>query len=55
MPSSRGIVPTQGLNPLLLRLLPWQVGSLPLVLPGKPYSLPGPSISPLAVIPDLFP
>ena len=36
MHSSRGIFPTQGLNPHLLCLLHWQVGSLPLVPPGKP-------------------
>ena len=30
---------TQGLNPLLLRLLLWQLGSLPLVIPGKPHIL----------------
>ena len=36
MPSSRGIFPTQGSNPSLLRLLQWQVGSLPLAPPGKP-------------------
>ena len=30
------IFPTQGLNPSLLCLLYWQVGSLPLVPPGKP-------------------
>ena len=35
MSSSRGIFPTQGLNPYLLHLLHWQVGSLPLVPPGK--------------------
>ena len=29
-----GIFLTQGSNPHLLRLLPWQVGSLPLVPPG---------------------
>ena len=28
---------TQGSNPRLLCLLNWQVGSLPLVLPGKPF------------------
>ena len=33
--SSRGIFPTQGSNPRLLRLLHWQAGSLPLVPPGK--------------------
>ena len=32
----RGIFSTQGLNPSLLCLLPWQAGSLPLALPGKP-------------------
>ena len=29
------IFPTQGLNPTVLHLLHWQLGSLPLVLPGK--------------------
>ena len=33
------IFPTQGLNPCLLRLLHWQAGSLPLVLPGKPFQM----------------
>ena len=38
----RGIFPTQGSNPCLLRLLHCQVGSLPLVPSGKPYlGLPG--------------
>ena len=32
----QGIFPTQGSNPCLLRLLHWQVSSLPLALPGKP-------------------
>ena len=32
----QGIFSTQGLNPGLLCLLYWQVGSLPLVPPGKP-------------------
>ena len=32
----QGIFLTQELNPLLLYLLHWKVGSLPLVLPGKP-------------------
>ena len=46
----QGIFPTQRLNPCLLRLLHWQVGSLPLVLPGKPKilyhcSLPGSSVN----------
>ena len=35
-PSFGGIFPTQGLNLSLLHLLHWQVGSLPLVPPGKP-------------------
>ena len=34
----QGIFPTQGLNPLLLHLLHWQVGSLPLAPPRKPRS-----------------
>ena len=34
-----GIFPTQGLNPCLLRLLHWQVGSSLLVPPGKPLLL----------------
>ena len=37
MPSSRGIFPTQGLNPSLFCLLHWQACSLPLVPPGKPH------------------
>ena len=32
----QGFFLTQGLNPCLLRLLNWQVGSLPLAPPGKP-------------------
>ena len=35
----QGIFPTQGLNPHLLCLLHWQVGSLPLVPPGKPLTI----------------
>ena len=35
----QGIIPTQGQNPSLLCLLLWQVGSLPLALPGKPTIL----------------
>ena len=31
----QGMIPTQGLKPCLFRLLHWQVGSLPLVPPGK--------------------
>ena len=33
------IFPTQGSKPHLLHLLHWQVGSLPLVLPGKPMTV----------------
>ena len=33
----QGTFLTQGLNPHLLCLLPWQAGSLPLAPPGKPY------------------
>ena len=36
----QGIFPTQGLSPCLLRLLHWQVGSSPLVPPGKPHNMP---------------
>ena len=36
----QGIFLTQGLNLSLLCLLHWQVGSLPLVPPGKPTSPP---------------
>ena len=32
----QGIFPTQGSNPRLLCLLHWQVGSVPIVPPGKP-------------------
>ena len=32
----QGIFPTQGSNPHLVCLLPWQAGSLPLVPPGNP-------------------
>ena len=32
----QGVFPTQGSYPCLLCLLYWQVGSLPLVLPGEP-------------------
>ena len=35
----QGIIPIQGLNPCLLNLLHWQVGSLPLALPGPPKIL----------------
>ena len=38
MVSSRGSSLTQGSNMCLLHLLHWQVGSLPLVPPGKPVS-----------------
>ena len=37
----QGIFPAQGSNPCLLCLLDWQVGSLSLVLPGKPSSQNG--------------
>ena len=36
VPSSKGLFPTQGLNPRLVGLLLWQAGSLPLAPPGKP-------------------
>ena len=39
----QGFFPTQGLNPHLLCLLHWQVGSLPLAPPGKPL-LPPPFV-----------
>ena len=39
MPSSRGIFLTQGLNPHLLHLLHWQMGSLPLPPPEKLISV----------------
>ena len=35
----QGIIPTQGSNQHLLCLQHWHVGSLPLVLPGKPQNL----------------
>ena len=35
MPSSRGSSWTQGSNPPLLQTLPCQIGSLPLIPPGK--------------------
>ena len=34
----QGIFPDQELNPCLLGLLHWQVGSLPLAPPGKPIT-----------------
>ena len=34
----QGIFSTQGANPHLLCLLPWQAGSLLLAPPGKPYA-----------------
>ena len=40
MASSRGSSQPRRLNPSLLRLLHWQAGSLPLVLPGKPHNVP---------------
>ena len=36
MPSSRGVLSTQGSNLYLSSLLYWQDGSLPLASPGKP-------------------
>ena len=33
--STPGDLPTPGLEPILLYLLPWQAGSLPLAPPGK--------------------
>ena len=41
----QGIFLTQGSNPRLLYLLHWQVGSLPLVPPGKPWMVYKPQIS----------
>jgi len=38
--SSRGIFPTQGLNPCLLGLLHWQADSLPLSHLGRPRQNP---------------
>ena len=35
----QGLLPMQGSNPHLLRLLHWQVSSLPQVPPGKPYEV----------------
>ena len=35
----QGTFPTQGSNLCLLHLLHWQVGSLPLVPPGKPQNM----------------
>ena len=37
----QGIFPTQGSNLRLLRLLHWQVGSLPLAPPGNPFFMGG--------------
>ena len=36
----QGIFPTQGSNSLILCLLHWQAGSLPLALPGKSIKVP---------------
>ena len=41
----QGISPTQGSNLCLLCLLPWQMGSLPCALPGKPPINPVLSLS----------
>ena len=35
----QGLFQTQGLNPSLLHLLHWQMGSLPLAPPGKPLKM----------------
>ena len=35
----QGVFPTEGSNPLLLHLLLWQAGSLPLATPGKPLRI----------------
>ena len=48
MPSSRGSF--QGSNPRVLHLLHWQMGSLPLVPPGKPR---GPFSTSLSQVPEL--
>ena len=42
----QGIFLTQGLNPSLLGLLHWQVGSLPLAPPGKPLALSQDNLQP---------
>ena len=39
----QGIFPTQGLKPGLLHLH-WQVASVPLASPGKPFSIPDPHV-----------
>ena len=61
----QGIVPTQGLDPYLLRLLQWQVDSLPLASPGKPligyllflmlFSRPSDSFAPMNCRPHHLP
>ena len=43
----QGIFLTQGWNPLLLFLLHWQPGSLPLAPPGKPYPNAAVTVSPV--------
>ena len=43
----QGIFLTQGSNPRLLSLLHWQVGSLPLVPPGKPHTSLGLALNPM--------
>ena len=43
--TAQGILLTQGSNRSLLCLLGWQVGSLPLVPPGKPLIAEAPVIS----------
>ena len=42
----QGIFLTQGLNPDLLHLLHWLVGSLPLAPPGKPQRVENTALSP---------
>ena len=42
-----GIFLTQGLNPRLLHLLHWQMGSLPLALPGKLQENDIPTLKPI--------
>ena len=46
----QGIFLTQGSNPRLLCLLHWQMGSLPLVPPGKPRFLPKVKVKSLSCV-----
>ena len=48
----QGIFPTQGSNLRLLCLLHWQAASLPLVPPGKPFSLCAKHVGVSQVYPD---